>query len=384
MTYFLIKQTKEINNMEGLNKMLFYNMPHLENLELLNCVLEIGSNSNHSNNPFESMPNLRRLQLKGCTFKGGFSTNSSLFTSLRNLELLWVNKSENVPYENLCNNLKFLSLNNIKVNSLHFLKNFTNLITLELINIGITHIDDDLFTNLKRLKDLDLSDNKITNIGNWTLNLGHLERLNLSSTAIKTLKEGQFLSMTSLRSLYLSGEYCEKVEANVLKGLSRVEELFVESFKSELLFVLTENVEFSNMLRVFSLKNIQQTTSTSVINSQMLRKFPNLIELSLKGNGLNKLDREIFAGLRSLRKLDLGFNKLSSLDSNTFVNLNKLESLSLSNNNLERMDKEIFNGLVAIRVLDLSGNPLREFNFGNLEKLVHFVKKYSITTATTS
>lgn len=101
------------------------------------------------------------------------------------------------------------------------------------------------------------------------------------------------------------------------------------------------------------------------------RQLVSLKKLDLGANRL-KLDRaDVFAGLKSLSKLNISFNKLESIHREAFRGLDCLEVLDLSNNQLKHLDPEVFAHVPNLKHLNLSWNSLRIDNstFCHLNRL---------------
>ena len=63
-------------------------------------------------------------------------------------------------------------------------------------------------------------------------------------------------------------------------------------------------------------------------------------------------------GLTSLRRLNLGSNRLSALPSSLFNRSNQLTELGLQNNSLAMLPVGVFGGLESLLVLNLSQNAI--------------------------
>ena len=72
-------------------------------------------------------------------------------------------------------------------------------------------------------------------------------------------------------------------------------------------------------------------------------------------SSLSTLPANIFAGLTALRNLNLSNNSLSTLPANIFAGLPTLQNLNLSNNSLQTLDAGLFNGL-GLTILNLRNN----------------------------
>ncbi len=69
-----------------------------------------------------------------------------------------------------------------------------------------------------------------------------------------------------------------------------------------------------------------------------------LESIDLSKNHLVRLDAEVLAGLKRLRRLNLAYNHLSFSEKN-FENNDKLQSIDLSNNNIQYLPSHLFSGL---------------------------------------
>lgn len=106
-----------------------------------------------------------------------------------------------------------------KISKLNF-KSLFKLESLDLKDNQIEWIDGDTFDDLRSLKDLDLSVNKLARIDeNWLKNLVNLEELNLSSNQIKVLSGEIFYVTTKLEKIVLSFNEIERIEPEVFGNL---------------------------------------------------------------------------------------------------------------------------------------------------------------------
>ena len=83
-----------------------------------------------------------------------------------------------------------------------------------------------------------------------------------------------------------------------------------------------------------------------------------LRKLHMASNNLKSLASYSFPTMGHLRLIDLSFNRLTQLDSNTFSNLGpNLEVLHLNNNNFKRLSVRPFRSLHHLKSLRIEGNP---------------------------
>ena len=80
--------------------------------------------------------------------------------------------------------------------------------------------------------------------------------------------------------------------------------------------------------------------------------------LQLQENLLERLPESVFAGLSSLESLDLTYTELRALPARLFAGLSSLRELRLPENELEGLPAGIFSDLSGLEVLDLADNAL--------------------------
>ncbi|XP_017084572.2 insulin-like growth factor-binding protein complex acid labile subunit [Drosophila eugracilis] len=84
-----------------------------------------------------------------------------------------------------------------------------------------------------------------------------------------------------------------------------------------------------------------------------------LRDLDLSHNRISRLDRRLFEHTPHLIRLNLGYNKLSSLDEATtaaIASVTTLQRLDISSNGLMTLPPQLFPKLASLRILDVSGN----------------------------
>ena len=77
----------------------------------------------------------------------------------------------------------------------------------------------------------------------------------------------------------------------------------------------------------------------------------------------------IFDGLTNLNELNLDYNKLEKIDSNTFERLINLEILSLQDNIIEEIEERSFESLKYLKELNLKFNRLKRIDFNTFHGL---------------
>lgn len=98
--------------------------------------------------------------------------------------------------------------------------------------------------------------------------------------------------------------------------------------------------------------------------SAMDLNYKNLQIFNASHNELKKLTKSVFTNSVHLTKMDLSFNKITILESQTFSALDELTHLNLANNLIEMIDEHMFK-YNRLKVLRLENNPIKRFD-GNI------------------
>ena len=168
---------------------------------------------------------------------------------------------------------------------------------------------------------------------------------------ITDLREGDFLGLSGLEWLNLSGNGLTVLPQGVFSGLVRLGWLYLEINE---LTALPGGVfaGLSNLRDLGLLGNRLAELPADVFSG-----LSNLWYLGLDGNRLTELPAGIFADLPRLGTLDLAGNYLTELPEGVFSGLASLERLGLSYNNLTALPEGVFSGLASLRELNLGYNP---------------------------
>lgn len=264
------------------------------------------------------------------------------------------------------------------------------------LGVGITMVPILLNSEMKQLK---LSYNLITTIADAFIVYEWLEELDLSHNRISNLGENNFKQQLSLRELHLGHNNVSRIRTHTFRGLSSLQVLDLshnkiveipEMFLSDsskikvlllsnnhLLSVTTKAFRGLNSLRILDLCNnllrrvpgaALEAVSDSLETLQMCRNrligiepddFPtsNLKSLSLESNSITFIDPSAFVLLEKLQKLNLNNNFLSEVPTRSFYSLHSLATFHLSRNNISVIRNRAFQGLARLSFLELSRSP---------------------------
>ncbi|RUS70497.1 hypothetical protein EGW08_021737 [Elysia chlorotica] len=101
-----------------------------------------------------------------------------------------------------------------------------------------------------------------------------------------------------------------------------------------------------------------------VMNASFTQHMPQLSDLDLSQNGLERILACTLAGMMGLKKLSLRGNKLTELPDSLFADNNNLETLDLSDNQLTSLDLDFLRHTGSLRSLDASSNRFTSLTLG--------------------
>ncbi|XP_055298142.1 transforming growth factor beta activator LRRC32 isoform X2 [Sitodiplosis mosellana] len=207
---------------------------------------------------------------------------------------------------------------------------FRNLRYLDLSGNSLATISADTFQGLdSALRELRVSHNRITSIGNIPLALRKLRILDLSDNNIVDIAKNSLMGLENLLYLNLShNHHLGPIPVNLLQPLVK--------------------------LRTIDLS----MSGLKTLPSEVFENSPDLEIIVLRNNAIQEIGESTFANLRNISSIDLSHNHISSLRSASFVNLMNLKKLNLKGNQLSAFKGEFFNTGTGLEELDLSDNQL--------------------------
>lgn len=187
---------------------------------------------------------------------------------------------------------------------------FPNVIRIDLWLGVIEKIDEDSFSNCKRLNTLDLRYNRITEINEKAfIENSMLYFLILSSNSLTTLSENLFINQQELILLELHSNYIFDLPNGIFDPLQYLIQLGLGSNK------------FTH------------------IKAEWFRNLTYLEGISLPGNNLEDLPPNIFSPMQSLNSINLDDNQLKVVNSNWFGTLKNLSRVFLHRNQINAIDE---------------------------------------------
>lgn len=286
-------------------------------------------------------------------------------------------------------------------------------IGMEVLTVSVLSL-----SRTRRMNNIDMSKNLITEIPNRIFNNFHLTNLNLSHNKISKIEDLAFKGMV-VENLYLNDNQIKSIQfliqmalpykldisRNMMETLDlsnlsgdtnyeHYETTFLANGNNDLVSVkcessnwfktieLTENsklkeVDFDNCGTELNLSKCEGLESIMVggferrtrrlilsdckltrnVTDQVLKL--NVYELDLTNNTIGKLEYTTFSNLEYIEKLILKSTQISSLDFGMFPQMKNLKSLDISYNGLKDLDLLHFYAMRKLGHLDIAGNDLK-------------------------
>lgn len=119
-----------------------------------------------------------------------------------------------------------------------------------------------------------------------------------------------------------------------------------------------ELIELAN--NTFDGLNVYELTldNNNITELDWMEGLLNVTSVSLLNNSINVLRSNVFVNQDNLLQLDLRFNDMSDIESDSLRNLGRLKYLYLSYNNLQELPDGLFQDNVLLQTIDLSSNIL--------------------------
>ncbi|KAL1023577.1 hypothetical protein UPYG_G00043060 [Umbra pygmaea] len=282
------------------------------------------------------------------------------FQGLRNLTKLNLNRALLKTSSNpVIDDFSFQPLGALESLNMHntaFLKitahTFTGLISLHHLHLGST-----------RCNSLEI----ITNQTFVSLAGSQLLTLNLSDAKISHLNPGAFSSLGNLSILRLGfNSISQTLTGEEFQGLRQLQEIYLSNGNSKI--TLTPE-SFANVPNLITLLLGKVLIGTLDLDPSPFRPLSNLSILDLSNNNIAKVNNKLFHGLEHLKVLKLQHNNLNQVWTSfkptgavRFINgLHNLVALEMDSNGLDEIPVEALHGLDNLQELSLSGNILKHF-----------------------
>ncbi|XP_059473262.1 toll-like receptor Tollo [Neocloeon triangulifer] len=255
---------------------------------------------------------------------------------------------------------------------------------------GSVGIQKDTFKRLVRLRELDLTSNKLNRLdANIFKDLFELQVLRLAGNQLTSIPDDMFMSLGNLHALELTANQLEDLPQKVLSPLRALRRL---GASHNLLLTLSNNalancsdlreLELGSN-RFASLKSevlaaVPRIELLDLSDNQLtvLPTFPSLLSLTVlkvSENQIATLPRDSLAKLSGLRMLDLSSNGLSNVEKGALSKNTRLEGLRIDANALTDLEAILTGAPASLYAVNASDNQLQHFDFGRLPGKVNWL-----------
>nr|XP_046240512.1 leucine-rich repeats and immunoglobulin-like domains protein 1 [Scatophagus argus] len=210
---------------------------------------------------------------------------------------------------------------------------------------------------LPRLTQLELNRNRIRQVEGLTFQgLSSLEVLKLQRNSISKLTDGAFWDLAKMKVLHLDYNSLTEVNSGSLYGLTSLQQLFLSN--NSIARINADGWKFCQKLRELNLSYNNLTR----LDEGSLSVLGDLQTLRLGHNSISHIAEGAFRGLKAVRILELDHNDISGTIEDTngaFSGLDSLNKLTLFGNKIKSVAKKAFAGLETLEHLNLGDNAIR-------------------------
>ncbi|XP_060559026.1 protein artichoke-like [Ruditapes philippinarum] len=252
-----------------------------------------------------------------------------------------------------------LSENGIQTITQYAFTKLVSLQTLILSRNNISVLSMHSFSGLTSLHYLDMSENNISELEGFIFNpiRSSIKTLVLKRNRLKSIHSDVFYNMRSLTKLDLSYNEINTLGSRMLLGVG-LEELHIRG--NNLTEINTEVFVGAKKINVLDVSHNKLTD----IHIRAFNSFSeNIYEINIEYNYLTRLLAGVFEGMRFLQSAKMANNSISYIEDWTFRDLVNLKKLDLSWNKLSTVTLEMLEGLGSLKVFNLHFNPLVRFEF---------------------
>ncbi|XP_062537568.1 chaoptin [Armigeres subalbatus] len=211
-----------------------------------------------------------------------------------------------------------------------------------------------------------------------------LEELRITRSGLKSIKNRAFANLRGLKRLDLSENRIDSVEANAFNeiGHTLLSLRISHGFGGQLFQIPHESFRQLTTLEALDLSNNKLKT----VNENSFHFMENLVSLELHDNQIDTLPKGTFQGdiHCKLKMISLRYNNLKQLSTHSFADLGQLNALYLDDNRIETIEKRAFVNMNNLKVLNLRGNKLSKISdesFQNLPELEKVDLAYNALTS---
>ncbi|XP_025828875.1 protein toll [Agrilus planipennis] len=320
------------------------------------------------------LKNLRNLTLLDLSENHLTHIPDGLFDNLLNLKFIYLRKNDLTDLQdNLfqpLNDLRLLvlSFNKIqKLNSTTFV-HLKNIVEIDLTANNISEISENTFSENRKLTKLLIKRNPhlaSLPVGLFS-NLKELETVDLSENNLEFLPSKLFENDSSIQNIILRRNMLTDIPENIFDGLKSLNKL-------DLSYNKIASISAQTFYPLTNLKNLMlQYNSLTNITNDIFSELTMLEEINLEMNAIHTVDEGAFQRNEYLKIVRMGHNEIKySMSNSPFRNCIYLEELFLNNNLMEEFAENIITKN-TLRLIDMKYNRIKNISSVQLQKLTPF------------
>ncbi|EDV97032.1 leucine-rich repeat and death domain-containing protein 1 [Drosophila grimshawi] len=270
--------------------------------------------------------------------------------NLYKLRMQWNNLRSlpELPFRGL-SNVTYLSVGDNELDEVpkHVLNHMPLLQTLDIARCNIRAVQQDDLKGIQMVTNLILPSNNITRLDRGAFPLSLLI-LHLGRNQIESLN-GSLHDLTELQSLFINANNISDLDGQLPD-------------KSKLILLMAHNNRLerlpSNLVTMDNLETVHLHFNRLRSFDRVLRNAPNLTELLANNNELEYLAQDEFLASWQMETLHLACNHIGSLNYSLHPML-KLKIGNFSFNDIEEFSMEELHGLRSLKMVDLSYNRIK-------------------------
>lgn len=219
---------------------------------------------------------------------------------------------------------------------------------------GLKHCPELIYLNIGYNKIAELPENVFAE---WA---SRVQTLFLRNNKITSLSYGSLNGLDSIKELSLSFNDIHYVHPQAFENISKTLNIFELSFGLYRDDFPIDQFKCLTELMWLSLDN----NNLKRISDESLITLTELVHIDLSFNRINMFPPTIFIAEvhKKLKEIDLSYNSLTKIYTNTFDSLVALRTVSLSSNRITSLDMHSFHNLPALATVDLTHNLLRNIS----------------------
>lgn len=220
-------------------------------------------------------------------------------------------------------------------------------------------LSSEMFATLGGLFSLRLGENRIVELpGGCFSILNNLFDLELDHNAIRMIDDSAFEGLENLQVLRLDSNEISFLRPEPFNPLKNLAVLLLGSNR------LTQiDMPFFKKFPLLRWLGLTSNPMGNFLKPEIFENFPNLISLSIANMSIEEIPPGTFVPLKNLTGIDLSFNQIRRLNSNSFGIHQHMDDLRMVSNGIDEIERNFFANFPNVRFLFSTSNLCIDKNF---------------------